>query len=139
MIVVDTNIIGYLFLSSDQSPLAERALQKDSEWAAPILWRSEFRNVLALYMRKDLINLHQAQRIMTDALALMRGREFEPSSQEVLRLAAKSNCSAYDCEFAAVAGDLSVPLITVDKQLLREFSAASVSLNTFVKSFLKNV
>jgi predicted nucleic acid-binding protein len=139
MIVVDTNIIGYLFLSSDQSPLAERALQKDGEWAAPILWRNEFRNVLALYMRKDLINLHQAQRIMTDALALMRSREFEPSSQEVLRLAAENNCSAYDCEFVAVAGDLGVPLITVDKQLLREFSAAAISLNTFVKSFLKNV
>ena len=46
MIVVDTNVIGYLFLSSDQSVLAERALQKDNEWAAPILWRSEFRNVL---------------------------------------------------------------------------------------------
>jgi len=51
MIVVDTNIIGYLFLSSEQSLLAERALKKDSEWAAPILWRSELRNVLALYMR----------------------------------------------------------------------------------------
>ena len=138
MIVVDTNIIGYLFLSSDQSPAAERVLQKDGEWAAPILWRSEFRNVLALYMRKDLINLHQAQRIMTDALALMRGREFEPSSHEVLRLAAKSNCSAYDCEFVAVAGDLSVPLITVDKQLLRGFPAAAMSLNSYVKAFPEN-
>ncbi len=57
MIVVDTNVIGYLFLSSDQSQAAERTLQKDCEWATPILWRSEFRNVLALYMRKNLINL----------------------------------------------------------------------------------
>ena len=38
--MVDTNVIGYLFLSSEQSLLAEQALQKDSEWAAPILWRS---------------------------------------------------------------------------------------------------
>jgi predicted nucleic acid-binding protein len=138
MIVVDTNVIGYLFLSSNQSPAAEQALQKDGEWAAPILWRSEFRNVLALYVRKHLINLRQAQRIMTDALALMQGREFEPSFHEVLRLAAKSNCSAYDCEFVAVAGDLSVPLITVDKQLLREFPAAAMSLNSYVKTFPEN-
>ena len=52
MIVVDTNVIGYLFLSSDQSVLAERALQKDNVWAAPILWRSEFRSILTLYKRK---------------------------------------------------------------------------------------
>ena len=48
MIVVDTNVIGYLFLSSEQSILAEYALKKDSEWTAPIIWRSELRNVQAL-------------------------------------------------------------------------------------------
>ena len=72
MIVVDTNVIGYLFLSSKQSILAERALQKDNEWAAPISWRSEFRNVLTLYMRKDIIKLEQAQQIMNSALKLVK-------------------------------------------------------------------
>ena len=76
MIVVDTNVIGYLFLSSEQSVLAERTLQKDNEWAAPILWRSEFRNVLTLYMRKGIIQWEQAQRIMNSALELLRGREY---------------------------------------------------------------
>jgi predicted nucleic acid-binding protein len=76
MIVVDTNVIGYLFLSSEQSLLAERALLKDNEWAAPILWRSEFRNVLTLYMRKDIIKLEHAQQIMNNALKLLRGREY---------------------------------------------------------------
>ena len=74
MIVVDTNVIGYLFLSSEQSLSAEQALIKDNEWAAPILWRSEFRNVLALYMRKNLVTLQQAQSIMNGALDLLRGR-----------------------------------------------------------------
>ncbi|MFC1820511.1 type II toxin-antitoxin system VapC family toxin [Thermodesulfobacteriota bacterium] len=131
MIVVDTNVIGYLFLSSDQSLLAERAIQKDSEWAAPILWRSELRNVLTLYVRKKLIILEHAQRIMYGALELLRGREYEVSSYEVLRLASKSKCSAYDCEFIAVAKDLKVPLVTVDRQLLREFPKVAVPLNSF--------
>ena len=131
MIVVDTNIIGYLFLSSEQSLLSERALSKDSEWAAPVLWRSELRNVLALYMRKDLIQLAHAQHIMDGALKLLRGREFEVSSYEVLRLASESKCSAYDCEFIATANDLKVPLITVDKELLREFPSVAVSLKAF--------
>lgn len=131
MIVVDTNIIGYLFLSSEQSLLAERALKKDSEWAAPILWRSELRNVLALYMRKKLIKLEHAQHVMDGALELLRGREYEVSSYEVLRLASESRCSAYDCEFIAAANDLKAPLITVDKGLLKEFPAVAVSLTTF--------
>jgi predicted nucleic acid-binding protein len=131
MIVVDTNIIGYLFLSSEQSFLAERALQKDNEWAAPILWRSEFRNVLTLYVRKDIIKLEQAQFIMNGALKLLRGREYEVPSYEVLSLASTSKCSAYDCEFIAAANDLKVPLVTVDKLLLREFSSVAVSLSSF--------
>jgi predicted nucleic acid-binding protein len=133
MIVVDTNVIGYLFLSSDHSISAERALQKDIEWAAPVLWRSEFRNVLALYMRKNIIDLEQAQIIMNSALKLLKDREYQVPSYEVLRLAAESKCSAYDCEFIVVANDLKVPLVTVDKQLLREFPSVAVSLKSFSK------
>jgi predicted nucleic acid-binding protein len=131
MIVVDTNVIGYLFLSSKRSILAECALKKDSEWAAPIIWRSELRNVLVLYIRKNIISLEHAQGIMYGALELMIGQEYEVSSYEVLRLASESKCSAYDCEFIATANDLKVPLITVDRQLLREFPAVAVSLTTF--------
>lgn len=53
MIVVDTNLIGYLFLSSEGSLLAEAVLIKDMDWVAPLLWRSELRNVLAYYLRKN--------------------------------------------------------------------------------------
>ena len=40
MIVVDTNIITYLFLEGEFSSQAENLLQKDDQWAAPVLWRS---------------------------------------------------------------------------------------------------
>ena len=131
MIVVDTNVIGYLFLSSAHALAVEKTLKKDSHWAAPILWRSEFRNVLVLYLRKKLMTLQHAQQIMNAALDLLRGREYEVSSHEVLRLASESKCSAYHCEFIAVASDLKVPLVTVDQQLLRSFPAVAVSLNAF--------
>ena len=131
MIVVDTNIIGYLFLSSERSFLAECAFKKDGKWTAPIIWRSELRNVLVLYIRKNIIGLEHAQGIMNGALELMMGHEYEVSSYEVLRLASESKCSAYDCEFIATANDLKVPLITVDRQLLREFPAVAVSLTAF--------
>ena len=84
-------------------------------------------------MRKNIIKLEQAQQIMNSALKLLRGREYEVPSYEVLRFTSKSKCSAYDCEFIVTANDLKVPLITVDKQLLREFSSVAISLKSFGK------
>lgn len=132
MIVVDTSLIGYLYLESNQSTLAEQALLKDAEWVAPLLWRSEFRNVLALYLRKRWLTLGESQKIMTGALDQMETHEYEVASDRVLRLVAESSCSAYDCEFVALAHELGTFLVTVDKQILRDFSAIAVSLASFV-------
>ncbi len=133
MIVVDTNVIGYLYLSSVYSEQAERALLKDAEWVAPLLWRSELRNVLALYMRKGWLSLEDAVRIMDEAVLLMAGREYAVDSVQVLELVEEGTCSAYDCEFVALARDLGVPLVTVDKQILRDFPREAVSLEAFVR------
>ena len=82
-------------------------------------------------MRKNIIKLEDAQRIMNSALELLRGREYEVSSYEVLSLAWESECSAYDCEFIAVANELNVSLLTSDKQLLQKFPAVAISLSDF--------
>jgi predicted nucleic acid-binding protein len=132
MIAVDTNIIGYLYLASERSTQAEQALRKDPLWAAPLLWRSEFRNVLALYMRKGLLSLEDSQQIMDEATSLMQGREYEITSLQVLKLVASNTCSAYDCEFVALAQDLDIPLVTVDKQILIQFPTVAISLDAFI-------
>jgi predicted nucleic acid-binding protein len=49
-----------------------------------------------------------------------------------LQLAAESGCSAYDCEFVALARDLEVPLVTADRQLLAAFPSTAVSPEAFV-------
>ena len=103
MIVVDTNVIGYLYLSSEKSELVEKTLLQDAGWAAPILWRSELRNVLAMYIRNQRISLGDATQIMNAALSLMRDGEYEVNSGQVLSLATGSQCSAFDCEFVALA------------------------------------
>jgi len=133
MIVVDTNIIAYLYLESGRSAQVERLLEKDTQWSAPLLWRSEFRNVLALYIRKDYLSLEEAQEIIREALRLMKGREYEIASFQVMELVASSECSAYDCEFVALAKDLGIPLVTVDKKLLEEFPQIAVSLDEYIE------
>jgi predicted nucleic acid-binding protein len=133
MIVVDTNIIAYLYLESDRSAQVERLLEKDIRWSAPLLWRSEFRNVLALYIRKNYLSLEEAQEIIREALKLMKGREYEIASFQVMELVASSECSAYDCEFIALAEDLGIPLVTVDKKILKEFPQIAIPLDKYIE------
>ncbi len=131
MIVVDTNVIAYLYLSSAQTAAAERALLKDPAWAAPLLWRSELRNVLALYVRQRQLAAKDARRILEEAEALLAGREHEVRSPAVLDLAIASGCSAYDCEFVLLAQDLGVALVTADQKLVARFPGTAVPLSRF--------
>lgn len=132
MIVVDTNVIGYLFLSSKRTAQAEQALRKDYHWVAPPLWRSELCNVLSTYTNRSLIDLKDALLIISEAEQLMEDAEYEVASEQVIRLATQSGCSAYDCEFVALAMDLNAPLVTVDKKILARFPDVAISLDEFV-------
>lgn len=129
MIVVDTNILAYFYLPTECSEKAEALLAKDPFWCAPVLWRSEFRNVLALYLRKQVISFEQAIGIQSEAESLMRGNEFDLSSIDILALVNKSRCSAYDCEFVALAMSLKIRLVTADKKIMSEFPDIAVSLD----------
>ena len=46
---------------------------------------------------------------------------------------AMSNCTAYDCEFVALADVERVQLVTVDRQILQEFPEVAISLDKFVR------
>jgi len=128
MIVVDTNILAYLYLPAEFTAQAEDLLQRDPEWVVPSLWRSEFRNVLALYMRRNLLTLEQAVAIQNEAESLLHESEYLVNSLDVLQLVQQSKCSAYDCEFVALAQSLNVSLITMDKQILTDFPATAIPL-----------
>lgn len=130
MIVVDSNVLVYLYLPTPLTPHAEKLRTLEPEWIAPRLWRSEMRNALSLYMRKQMLTLAQACRIQTAAEALLAGAEFDVPSLDVLQLAAASACSAYDCEFVALAKQFGVELVTSDKKLLQAFPGIAVSLAT---------
>jgi len=133
MIVVDTNIISYLYLTSEFSELAEQLYIKESTWSAPILWRSEFRNVLAFYIREALMPLHDAIEIFESAEDLLKNNEFEISTIQVLKLAQDSACSAYDCEFVNLAQDLGVQLVTMDQKILNNFPDTALSIPEYLE------
>ncbi len=132
MIVVDTNIISYLYISNEYSKQSEDLLSFDSNWVAPTLWRSEFRNVLALYLRKNLLAPEEILLIIHQAEKLLSDGEYEISSAHIMQLVKSSNCSAYDCEFIALAQHLNIPLITADKKILNKFSKIAKSVNSYI-------
>jgi predicted nucleic acid-binding protein len=134
LIVVDVNALAYLWLPGPFSIEAAACLKKDPAWAAPPLWRSEFRNILAGFLRKGLLDLASSKLAYQKAEKTLNGREFPVTTDEVLDLVLKSDCSAYDCEYAALARRLGVKLVTKDAKLIKAFPRLAVDLEVFAKS-----
>jgi len=130
MIVVDTNVLAYLWLPGERTKAAERLLKKDPDWNAPMLWRSEFRSVLAGCLRRGDVSLETALQIIEGVEGQMHGREFSVPSPQVLARVEESECSAYDCELVVLAEDLGVSLVTSDARLLKSFPAVARALGS---------
>lgn len=132
MIVIDANILVPLFLPGPRTAASEALLEEDPDWTAPFLLKSEFRNVLAVELRRKNMTLDDAFSAMTEAEKLLAGNEFEVRSEAVLELCAQSDCSAYDCEYVALARALRIPLVTRDKALLASFPETAIRPEPFI-------
>lgn len=131
MIVADATLIAYFAVRNEHSELADAVCEADAVWAAPLSWRSEFRHLLVQYMKLGGLTLDSAMLAMQSAEEVLAGHEYRVASEPVLELAARSQCTAYDCEYVALAQDLGVPLVTPDRQILRAFPKVAVSLEDF--------
>jgi predicted nucleic acid-binding protein len=134
MIVVDTNIIAALYIENPHRDEVEALLATEPYWLAPLLWRSEFRNVLTRYVRHGTIALNASLRIMQYAEELVGEMDAPTSSPRILRLAHTSGCSAYDCEFVALAQDIGTVLITFDRKILTTFPNVAMNPSAFLAS-----
>jgi predicted nucleic acid-binding protein len=134
LIVVDSNIIAYLYAGAGYGPSAAALLEQDQDWVAPLLWRSELRNVLAGGLRRRGLRIEEARAILSEAQALMSGGEYEVDSDTVLDLVNRSDCSAYACEYVALAKKLGLKLVTMDGKVLRTFPEVAVPLSAATAS-----
>ena len=132
MIVVDTNLLARLVLPGEDAALAEAVHRSDPEWIAPPLLYSEIRNVLVTVVRRGALRKEQAIAAATEAVIVMKGDEIPVGTPDVLDLAVRSGCSAYDCEFVAVAKEHEATLVTGDRQVLAAFPETAVSPEAFV-------
>jgi predicted nucleic acid-binding protein len=133
VIVTDANQVVYLYVRGGiLTDRAEAVYRRDSKWAAPYLWRSEVRNAFARMILDGKITLDEACAVLANAETLFRGQEYLLASPDVLALAAQSGCTAYDCEYVALAEALDVPLVTEDREMLRAFPTRALSPAQFL-------
>lgn len=133
MIVVDTHIIAAMTLPVRFSAMATALHERDSAWEAPMLWKSEFLNLLSLYMRKGVIDRNDGFNALGFAERIIGSREHPVDSREVLDTMATCSCSSYDCEFVVLARKLDTKLITYDGKLLKEFPQLALTPELYLK------
>jgi len=121
VIVADVNVLAYLLIPGKFTRAAEQLLEEEPVWVVPRLWRSEFRNILANYLRANEMELDDAAVVFQRAEELVGSEEYEVETADVLRLCKESKCSAYDCEYIALAEFLDLKLVTKDGKLAKAF------------------
>jgi predicted nucleic acid-binding protein len=133
VIVADANVLMYLRVQTEPyTSRAEAVLRQDAEWAVPLFWRSEVRQALAGTLVRRLLTLEEALGALADMEHVVGRREYAVDSARVLALAQGSRCSAYDCEYVALAEALDIPLVTEDRALLKAFPGRAVSPAWFI-------
>lgn len=132
MIVVDVNVIAYLLIAGKKTAEARAVRELDADWIVPDLWRDEFLNILATYVRHGGTDLQTATALWLSALALFEGKESVADSITTLDLAVRHQLSAYDAQYLAVAADYGVRLITEDKAMLRTVPQRCMTMRAFI-------
>lgn len=132
MIVADANMLVAIWVQGDFSKTSLSILNKEREWIAPILWRSEFRSALRKYLKANIIDSTNANRMMSEALNLMQNREYSVDSYSVIELISKTTISAYDAEYVALAQETGSRLVTFDKKLIDLFPDVAIHPEDFL-------
>ena len=131
-VVVDTNVLAYYWLPGARTEEAVALRRSTDHWYVPKLWRSEFRNVLAGLLRRKVMGPGAAKALVRAVEAELADFEREVDSIAVIDLVSGSDCSAYDCEFVALARSMGVPLVTEDKRVRRGFSDVAVGMAALI-------
>jgi len=132
MIVADATLIIHFSMPGSKTEHAEAVRRKDPVWAAPPLWEYEVLNVIWTYVHFRDLSLAQALEHWDVAQDLIGERTYRMAPAEVLRLAARSGHSAYDCQYVAIAQQLETWLVTSDADVLTAFPEIAVSPDDFL-------
>ncbi len=131
MIVVDVNVIAYFFIEGEKTASARDLLRRDPDWRLPALWRHEYLNVLATFVREDGATIADAKTLWQRGIELFGPREQDLDMESALDLATENRISAYDAQYVALARQLQTVCVTEDQRLLRTFPELTRTMQAF--------
>ena len=127
-VVVDTNVVAYLILGTEQFADEARGFMAvlDEAWA-PALWEAELANAMWMAVRHKVLSLNEAAKRLTLADGL--GIHSVPNRslwQGALVRAHEANVAVYDTLFVELAVREQVPFATFDGGVLKAFPTVAV-------------
>lgn len=131
MIVADTNLISYLVIPTEYSQLASEVYLKDSNWIAPPLWRSEMVSILYQNIKVGRLDKEQAIAVYIRASNLVT-EEVSPPIAGIIEAFSNYALSPYDAEFAALAIENNIKLVSNDRKLIKHSGGWALGLQDFV-------
>ena len=137
--IVDTNVVAYLLLGTEQFVDEARSfIAALREARAPALWEDELGNVLWMATRHRVLTIEEA----TARLALADRFEIHsvPSRtlwQGALERAHQSGVAVYDTLFVELAARERLPLATFDSGLIKAFPRIAVRPGKLTRIWLR--
>jgi predicted nucleic acid-binding protein len=128
MVVVDTNILAYLFIEGDRTRDVQALFARDADWKSEAFVLIEFSNILATYLRANSLTRNQAHALLIEAEKRLTGLVSLPHGR-ALRIAEQFGLSAYDARFLGAAQSFKARLVTEDARLRQAAPALTMSLS----------
>lgn len=128
MVVVDTNILAYLFIDGDRTAAAQALYARDPDWRTDYFALIEFTNVLATTVRTGRLANAAARHVLHEAEERMAGALYLSAHEDALGMASQYGVSGYDARFLVVAKALDARLVTEDAKLRNAAPALTVSI-----------
>ncbi len=128
--VLDASVTSCWAFDDEDHPVAARALERvrKDEARVPSLWWFEMRNTLIVNERRGRIDEGDTSTFLRAIGRMNITLDLSPDHGPVMALARKHRLSVYDASYLELAQRETIPLATLDKDLVRAARAERVAL-----------
>lgn len=131
MIVADANILAHYVIEGERTMAVHRLWGMDDEWMVPAFWCVEFQSILWKYVLVRGMPENQAVTLLEQAMQLFSANERHITHDAALREAIASGITVYDAQYVALARQLNVPCVSLDKALQKACPDRVVLIDPF--------
>jgi predicted nucleic acid-binding protein len=133
MIVADTCLVIHLFNLTSLTEIAQKILDKDSNWILPTLWQEEYANVISKRARAEQTPVEEVVDLFAYTVNELKDAEHPIDNEKALRISLDYKISVYDAHFISLAIDFKTLLVTEDKEVIKKCPKFAIGMHDFLK------